>query len=60
MQSMLSKVSDEGLETLTAEFERLVFGDDIMARHAAKLETLAAAGYPVWNCSGEESGDDGW
>ena len=60
MDSLVSKVSDDELERLTAEIEWLAFGDDIAARDAAKRETLAAAGCPVWNLPGEESGGEGW
>jgi hypothetical protein len=48
MQSSISKVSDDELESLEAEFERMAFGDDTVARDAAKREVLAAAGYPDW------------
>ena len=45
-ESLISKVSDDELETLEAEFERIAFGDDTAARDAAKREVLADAGYP--------------
>jgi len=57
--SLLSKVSDVELGHLTAEFEQIAFGGDSAARDAAKRETLAAAGYPVWNLP-EESSGEGW
>jgi hypothetical protein len=60
MQSVISKISDDELERLEADFERIVFGDDTAARDAAKREALAAAGYPNWNPPGKESSDEGW
>jgi len=58
--SLLSKVSDDEIEQLTGEFERMAFGDDTAARDAAKRQVLAAAGYQVWNLPGEELMEDGW
>jgi len=58
--SLLSKVSDDDLEHLTGDLERMAFGDDTAARDAAKREVLAAAGYPVWNLPGEELMEEGW
>ena len=61
MDSLVSKVSDDELERLTAAVEWLAFGDDIAARDAAKRETLLAAGYTEWPSSpGQESRDEGW
>jgi hypothetical protein len=53
-------LSDGELESITTQFEQLAFGSDTAARDAAKRETLAAAGYPVWNLPGEESREEGW
>jgi hypothetical protein len=58
--SLISKVSDDELERIETELERIVFGGDIVARDAAKREALAAAGYPDWNPSGDQSRDEGW
>jgi hypothetical protein len=41
MESLVSRVSDDELEHLTTEFETMAFGDDTVARDAAKRETLA-------------------
>jgi hypothetical protein len=60
MQSLISKASDDELESLEAEFERIAFGDDTVARDAAKREVLAATGYPDWNPPGEELKEEGW
>jgi hypothetical protein len=43
MQSLVSKGSDDELQRLETEFERMAFGDDTAARDAAKREALAAA-----------------
>jgi hypothetical protein len=59
-ESLISKVSDDELETLEAEFERIAFADDTTARDAAKREVLAAAGYPDWNPPAEESWAEQW
>ena len=58
--AMVRTVSDDELERLAAEFERIAFGDDIAARDAAKLEVFAAAGIPDWNPRAEERNDEGW
>jgi hypothetical protein len=58
--SLISKVSDDELERLETEFERMAFGGDTAARDAAKREVLSAAGYPVWNPAGAESSDEAW
>lgn len=58
--SLITKVSDEELDLLAAEFERIAFGDDTAARDAAKREALAAAGYPVENPAAEELWDHQW
>jgi hypothetical protein len=58
-ESLLSKVSDEELNSLTTEFEQIAFGGNTAARDTAKRETLAAAGYPVWNLP-KGSRDEGW
>lgn len=58
--SLITKVSDEELDLLASEFERIAFGDDIAARDAAKREVLAPAGYPVENPPAEESWDQQW
>ena len=60
MQALVSKASDDELERLEAEFERMAFGDDTAAQDAAKREVFAAAGYPDWNPPGEEPRDEGW
>ena len=48
MTSLLKDVSDGELESLAAEFERLAFGSDTVARDAAKRKVFAATGYPDW------------
>ena len=60
MESLISKVSDDELERLTAEFERLAYGSDTVARDAAKRAFFAEAGYPDWNPPVEESRAEGW
>jgi hypothetical protein len=57
---LISKASDDELERLETELEQMVFGGDTVARDAAKREALAAAGYPDWNPSGDQSRDEGW
>jgi hypothetical protein len=60
-QSLISKVSDDELDRLATEFERLAFGDDIAARDAAKRAFFAGAGYPDWTSPPvAESRDEGW
>jgi hypothetical protein len=46
------------LDSLTAELERIAFGDDTAGRDAAKREVLTAAGYPDWNPPAEEAWDE--
>jgi hypothetical protein len=58
--SLISKVSDDELGCLEAEFERIAFGGDTAGRDAAKREVLAAAGYPVGNPPAEESMEEAW
>jgi hypothetical protein len=53
MAAVAQNLSDAELDTLTAEFERIVFGADTAARDAATRETLAAAGYPDWTTQTE-------
>jgi hypothetical protein len=61
IDSLISKASDDELERLAAELERLAFGSDTAARDAAKRKVLAAAGYPDWTSPPvEESRDEGW
>jgi hypothetical protein len=50
---MASKLSDEDLESLCREFELIAFGDDPIARDAAKRSILAALDYPVWTLPDE-------
>jgi hypothetical protein len=58
--TLAKDLSDNELDSITAGCERLAFGSDTAARDAAKRETYAAAGYPVWNLPSEESRDEGW
>lgn len=60
--SILAKdLSDDELDSVTAEFELMAFGSDTAARDAAKHETLSAAGFTAWPSSpGQESRDEGW
>jgi len=60
--SILAKdLSDDELDSVTAEFELMAFGSDTAARDAAKRETLLAAGYTGWPSSpNEELRDEGW
>jgi hypothetical protein len=53
MAAVAQDLSDAELYSLTAEFERIVFGADTTARNAARRETLAAAGYPDWTIQPE-------
>ena len=48
MAAIAQDLSDSELDSLTAEFERIVFGSDTAARDAEKSKVLAAAGYPDW------------
>ena len=48
IQSLVGTVTDDDLDRLSAEFERIAFGDDTSARDAAKRKVFAAAGYPDW------------
>jgi hypothetical protein len=48
IQSLVSSVTDDDLDRLAGEFERMAFGDDTAARDAAKRKVFAAAGYPNW------------
>jgi hypothetical protein len=50
MQSLVSKASDDELQRLETEFERMAFGDDIAARDAVKREVLVAAGIQSGIC----------
>ena len=45
IQSVVASVTDDDLDRLAAEFERMAFGDDFAARDAAKRKVFAAAGY---------------
>ena len=57
IETLAKNLSDSDLDSISAEFEQIAFGSDTTARDAAKLEVLAAAGYPDWNLAGEESRD---
>ena len=57
---LVKDLSDVDLDSLTTAYEQIAYGSDTAARDAAKRETLAAAGYPVWNLPGGESSDEGW
>ena len=58
-EALVRNVSDDELERLSAELERIAFGDDIAARDAAKREAFAAAGCPDWNPPTRELREDG-
>jgi hypothetical protein len=58
--TLVKDLSDNELDSISAEFERLAFGSDRVACEAAKREVFADAGYPVWNLPSEESMEEGW
>lgn len=58
--SLISRVSDDELESLEAQFGRMAFGDDTAARDAAKREVLAAAGYEVPGPPALDFGEEAW
>ena len=58
MAAVAQDLSDNELDSLTAEFERIVFGSDAVARDAEKRKVLAAAGYPDWTNENEHEETD--
>jgi hypothetical protein len=58
--SLISKASDDELDLLAIEFERIAFGEDTAARDAAKREVLVAAGYEVPGPLAAELMDEAW